>query len=246
MMSKKRSPHGQLTLLFGVIALGSASNTARADFGMGYGFGWGGMGLRTVPSPGDFLSQHALTRAAAGAQGVPSRTPYANNPNSFINRLRDPGFVSHRDVRRREPPAYQPEPTRSSGNSGRVEARPAADTPAPTPITPLANFFDAALTLRWPSDSPTGGDLQGRRDRSDQATLAVFEETRRQSTASISSAAHARQKLVDYGQPALQKIRAQATPAIADTFHRFLLSLYDSLAHAAEPPDAIPGTAAGP
>ena len=53
-------------------------------------------------------------------------------------------------------------------------------------------------------------------------------------------------ELIDYGQPALQEIRTQATPAIADTFHRFLLSLYDSLAQAVGPPDALSGTAPNP
>jgi hypothetical protein len=95
----------------------------------------------------------------------------------------------------------------------------------------------------WPSESPINGDLKEKRDLSDQASLAVREETRRQMAASISSVTHARQLLLDYGRPALQEIRAQSTPAIADSFHRFLLSLYDSLAQAAWPPDANSGTA---
>jgi len=229
--------------LIGLIALGFGPDTARADWGMGYGWGWGGFGFNNAPSPTNFLNQHALTRAAAGPQGVPSRTPYANNPNSYINRLRDPGFVSHFDARRRQPPSYRPEPTSSLGNSGRAEARPAADTPAPNPITPLTSFFDAAQILVWPNESPTGGDLKEKRVVSDQASLAVLEETKRQSVASISSVTHARQKLLDYGQPALREIRAQTTPAIADTFHRFMLSLYDSLAQASWPPDATAATA---
>ncbi len=56
-------------------------------------------------------------------------------------------------------------------------------------------------------------------------------------TASVSSAAFARQKLLDYGRPALQEIRSSSTPAISDAFHMFLLSLYDSLAQSAAPPE---------
>jgi len=201
------------------------------------------MGLRTVPSPTDFLNQHALTRAAAGAQEPRSHSPYRNNPNAYFNRIRDNGFVSHYDARRRQPPSYRPEPTSSLANSGRVAAQPAAEAAAPNPIAPLASFFDAAQNLVWPNESPTGGDLKEKRVVSDQAALAVLEETRRQSVASISSVTHARQKLIDYGQPALREIRAQTTPVIADTFHRFMLALYDSLAQASWPPDAIPGTA---
>ncbi len=46
----------------------------------------------------------------------------------------------------------------------------------------------------------------------------------------------ARSKLVDYGRPALEYIRDNSTPRIADTFHLFLLSLYDSLGQAATVP----------
>ena len=48
----------------------------------------------------------------------------------------------------------------------------------------------------------------------------------------------ARSKLVEYGRPALQYIRENSTPRVADTFHLFLLSLYDSLAQAATIPRA--------
>ena len=48
----------------------------------------------------------------------------------------------------------------------------------------------------------------------------------------------ARQKLLDYGQPALSDIRSHSTPRVAEAFHLFLLTLYDSLAQAAELPAA--------
>jgi hypothetical protein len=46
--------------------------------------------------------------------------------------------------------------------------------------------------------------------------------------------ASAREALIAYGQPALQYLRETSTARVADTFHLFLLSLYDSLAQAAE------------
>jgi hypothetical protein len=45
--------------------------------------------------------------------------------------------------------------------------------------------------------------------------------------------AESRQRLIDYGQPALRYVREHETARIADGFHGFLLSLYDSLAQAA-------------
>jgi hypothetical protein len=213
---------------------------------MGYGWGWGGLGFYQAPSPTNYLNQHALTRAAAGPAARPSHSPYANNPNAYINRVRDNGFVSHYDVRRRRPPAYQPEQTASRGNTGRVELQPAATAAAPNPVPPLGSFFDASHKLVWPSESPINADLKEKRDLSDQASLAVLKEKRQQSAASISSVTHARQQLLYYGRPALQEIRTQSTPAIADSFHRFLLALYDSLAQAASPPEADSGTAPNP
>ena len=56
--------------------------------------------------------------------------------------------------------------------------------------------------------------------------------------ATLASVTDARSKLIAYGQPALKLVRDHSSPMIADTFHAFLLSLYDSLAAAATPPPA--------
>ena len=58
----------------------------------------------------------------------------------------------------------------------------------------------------------------------------------------------ARQKLLDYGRPALQYVRTHETARVADSFHGFLLMLYDSLAQAANPPaaTAAAGTSGSP
>ncbi len=164
---------------------------------------------------------------------MPTRTPYANNPNSYINNLRDNGFVSHYDTRRRRGSSVSPQPVAAPAQPQTQRETAVADN-----VLPLASFFDASLTLVWPNEAPAGGELKEKRDASDEASRAVLEEIKRQALASVSSAAHARKKLLGYGQPALQEIRANATPAIADAFHLFLLSLYDSLAQAAAPPQA--------
>jgi len=179
-------------------------------------------------------------------QAPRSHNPLQNNPNSYLNRVRDNGFVSHVDPRRRLPPSYGSGSASPRGNSGQREARPAAAAAAPTPTVPLGSFFDASRKLVWPTESPIGGDLKEKRDVSDQASLAVLQETLRQTTASVSSVTYARQKLIDYGQPALQEIRLQATPVIADSFHNFMLSLYNALYQAAGPADASAGTAPSP
>jgi hypothetical protein len=63
----------------------------------------------------------------------------------------------------------------------------------------------------------------------------VLSETKQNGVAALASVTDARQKLLEYGRPALAHVRAHETPRIADTFHMFLLSLYESLAQAATP-----------
>jgi hypothetical protein len=232
--------HAILAFVVGMTALGPASGTARAQYGMGWG--WGGFGgFNYVPSPTDFLNQHALVNAARGQQRPASHSVYAGNPNSYINRVRDNGFVPRYDVQRRRAPSQRSQPNRSLGNIGvdQAAAQPPPSTTAPKPVLPLASFFDVNQTLVWPSESPVEGELRSKRDNSDQASLAVLEETKKRGAASIGSVTDARQKLLDYGRPALQQIRIDQTPRIADTFHLFMLSLYESLAQATSPPDSI-------
>jgi hypothetical protein len=212
-----------------VLALGA--NPARAYFDL---LGWG-LGFNQVSPTTDFLNQRALIQGSVGMQQRPSHNPMAGNPNAYFNQIRDNGFVPRFDVRRRRAPSYRPAPTASPGQAEQVQPQPAPAATAPRPVSPLVSFFDASLRLVWPSDAPIGGDLREKRDVSDQASRAVLEETRRQSVASISSVTEARQKLLNYGQPALREIRAMATPRVAEGFHSFLLSLYDSLADAASP-----------
>lgn len=79
------------------------------------------------------------------------------------------------------------------------------------------------------------GDLKGKRAIFDQASEVVLSESKKNGVASLASVTEARQKLLDYGRPALAYTRAHDTARISDTFHMFLLSLYDSLAQAVNP-----------
>ncbi len=83
---------------------------------------------------------------------------------------------------------------------------------------------------------PTAGDLKQKREAVEKACHEVLEEGKQNGVASIASVTEARQKLLDYGRPGLQSVKAHETPRVADSFHGFLLMLYDSLAQAANPP----------
>jgi hypothetical protein len=222
----KRGHHRRaISFLAGGTLLLAGSSTAHAIFDMGMGWGWG---FGNVPSPSQYLNDHALVRAARPREGVPPRSPYANNPNAYINRIRDPGFTSHMDVRRRSAPSYRPQRSASLANQG-------AAPPAAQAFAPLDSFFDEARKLLWPSDAPNAGELKEKRNISDTASLAVLDETKLRGTASITLVTNARQRLIDYGKPALREIRTNSTAPVADAFHSFLWSLYGSLEQAAGP-----------
>jgi hypothetical protein len=88
------------------------------------------------------------------------------------------------------------------------------------------------MKLVWPANSPVDGDLGQKRDLSDEASLNVLQESKQAQFASLSTVTDARQKLLDYGRPALKELRTTSTAPVAEAFHQFLLSLYESLAQA--------------
>jgi len=208
--------------------------------------GYGGFGIIPVPQPGTFINSLALV-AAGRPSTAPNGHPYANDANSYINHVRDNGFVERFNVDRREAPSYAygngyaPSVARSSSVASN---RAVATAPQPKPVLPLASFYNAENVLAWPTDAPSDGDLVKKRSNFDDASRLVLGETRKNGVASLASVTDARQKLVEYGQPALQYVRGHETPRLADTFHLFLLSLYESLGQAASPAAApsIPAT----
>jgi hypothetical protein len=218
-------------------ALFLGSTPARAQWGFGGGFGWGGFGFKQAPDPTNYINQNALVAAGRGYQG-PTRTPYAGNSNAYFNHVRDNGFVERYNPDRREPSYYRYVPTSASA----VPPNLAAAAPA-KPSLPLASFYDAQGQLAWPADSPTSGELKEKRATFDQASHVVLDESKKSAVASMAAVTDARQKLIDYGRPALQYVRGHETARLADTFHLFLLSLYESLAQAANPTQAASAAA---
>jgi hypothetical protein len=222
-----------LVLLVATAGFGLGSTPARAQYGMGMGMAlFGGFG---VPSPSQFINDHALIRAGAGRR-EPSRSVYSNNSNSYLNRIRDNGFSSHSSTRSLRSPGYDVDrrPARSLSQTANVAPQPAPEAD-PRPVHPINSFFNAARQLIWPSEAPATDELKPKRDISDLACLVVLELVEKHKSAPITTVTEARQKLLDYGQPALQVARSVSTPTIAESFHMFLLSLYDSLAAAANP-----------
>ena len=230
------------TALAAVVVSGFGAGRAEAQFGFGLGGGigyWGG--FTTVPQPGTFLNQVALSQMSHvhGPPGSNPQTsglnPYAGNPNAYYNHVRDNGFVDQYSPYRRVPSyARTPSPTQSP------RMTPTAMTIARArPFVPLTSFFNAQDQLVWPADAPTADDLIAKRAMVDQAARGILDEVKKNGVAAVASVTEARQKLLDYGRPALHSVRTHETPRVADSFHGFLLELYDSLAQAAQLPTAV-------
>jgi hypothetical protein len=234
MVGRKRRRSCALVVLFTMAAIEIGTSQAFAQFGFGFEV------FRPVPSPTQFITDHALVRAGA-AQNLPSRNVYANNSNSYINRIRDNGLSSHYGVESRRSPGFEVDRRREQQARQARANVPARAPVAPVevdarPVHPIASFFNAARVLVWPSESPVTDELKPKREVSDQACLVVMDLVEKHRSAPITTVTGARQRLLDYGQPALRLLRTVSTPRVAESFHMFLLSLYDSLASSANSP----------
>ncbi len=206
-----------------------------------WAIGFGFELFRQVPSPQQFINDHALVRAGAG-QKLPSRNVYANNSNSYINRIRDNGLTSHYGIESRGSPGYniarrRTPSVRQANNTTPPAVAVAAPEADPRPVYPMSSFFNAARVLVWPAESPVTDELKPKREISDQSCLVVLELVEKHRSAPITTVTEARQRLLEYGQPALRLVRSVSTPRVAEGFHMFLLSLYDSLAATVNPAD---------
>jgi hypothetical protein len=239
--------HGELAMLdmrrFGTLALVLAAGflpwlagtSARAQWGGGFGgYGWG-LGYQT-PASVSYLNQRSL---AAGNAAYASRPQAVHEPTrpprdvEFFNRYDAATLQSMEDGVARHHEVYRAMTTPPTATTA------ATAPPVPVrPVLPLASFFNKARKLIWPADAPTEGDLSSKRSISDTATIGVLNEVTGQGYAQLSSAIEARNKLLDYGRPALKYMRDRATPRVADTFHLFLLALYDSIGQSTERPKA--------
>jgi hypothetical protein len=216
----------------------AAGRPATAQWGMGgWGWGWGMRG-------GGFLSNAATLRNVNSRSSQAARYAYGQRGglgpqtvagNSYVNHTRDASFGERFSVSSRR--TLGSEAARLPASA--VAEAAGADERAPARrVRPLEEYFTASGTLAWPSGAPEDGPLGSQRAAADSAVTAVYREVKASGRAPVAIVSDARAALVTYGQSALDELRAQATPAVVDGFHRFLLGLYDSLGQAAVGPSA--------
>jgi hypothetical protein len=227
-----RTRHWAAPLALAVIGLaagGFEATTARAQFGMGYGM-WG-FGVQSPAVVGAIDRRAEISAAnAVTNRGRPHVAP-ARPP-------RDVNFFQRYDLTSRMP------------MEDRLVRRPrlAPITPIPSPATPttspaapvavaatLDSFFNRYDDVVWPADAPATEELLPKRRISDNASREALKEFRDQGLASVASSTEGRNALLAYGRPALQNLRTN-NPAVAESFHGFLLGLYDALGRAATEP----------
>jgi hypothetical protein len=224
----------RLGITLTILWVGAGARSASAQWGWGGGWGWGGFGGGQIGNMA--IMNNINDRSAAAAnyaystrQSLPgSGNVYRNNPNAYINNVRDTSFFQRYDVATR----------RTMENS--VSRRPvtstasASATPSRT-VLPLASFFSAAGKLIWPSESPTTGQLGDKKQAANTASEAVYRDVGSRGFAPVALVSDARTRLVEYGRPALSYMREHTTPAVVDSFHKFLLGIYDAIGSASTP-----------
>jgi hypothetical protein len=180
--------------------------------------------------------------AAAGhaysiRQSLPgSGNVYRGNSNAYINNVRDTSFFQRFDASTRR--TMESEVSRRQGAPLTALATTSSTSASTAParaVLPLASFFSAAGKLVWPSEAPTNGELGNKKDQANTASESVYQEVGSRGFATVASVSDARTRLVDYGRPALTYLREHTTPAVVDTFHKFLLGIYDAIGAASTP-----------
>ncbi len=224
--------------LFAALIVSASAGPASAQFGWGF----------SLYNPNDGSQTQAGIDQRAQLRG---QAAYANRPRAGAEpafQQRDDSFYQKYDLSTREAMmdrvARNPGLQRSAAYAGGSIGRPAAPAPpsvapAPAPTGPpiaqvvrLGNFFDKERKLVWPSESPTNGDFGPKRQAAELAAQTVLNEYQSRGIASLETAASARRQLLEYGRPALAYLGDHATPAITDSFHAYLLTLYTDLGDA--------------
>jgi hypothetical protein len=225
---------GLWTTLTLLLVLGG--RPARGQFGLIVG--WPGQNQQ---SSENFLNDRALQNAASARtaqQGGGNGGIHLNSGTMYWDHLRDPAFQERYGSADRAPLSR-----RTTSPLNRVATAPASrPAQAPAQTAPayqsimLDAFFDSLGRFRWPADADATGDLAPKRERAEAEVVAALREWQASRVTRLQTAATARQALLEYGQPSLQRLRETTSPQVAETFHVFLLALYKGLEQATIPP----------
>jgi hypothetical protein len=229
-------PLRRAALFAGVTAFLATTSATRVEAQVGIGFANPGVpflyfNTRSVPSPTDYLYDHANARialAASAAQQEAAASRIAetrSRQNSYFNRIRDFSGDSTYQVNSRQSVSR-----RTSARKPRETPAAAAPASPPERVTlSLDAYFLANGALDWPHDAPDSAELRPAREEAERAVRVVLDEVRAAGKAKAQSVGAAKHKLVSYGQRALAEVRSARAEALGHVFHYYLLFLHDSL-----------------
>jgi len=195
----------------------AAPSAARAQF-----FGpFFGPAFAPYQSPTEMVqNRRPITQNVGG----PDLRPTTDNSNMYWNRLREPVHVSYTTT---------PRSNLRTGNRGIDSATTArvkggTTTAKVKPRDHFRGFFNTDGILVWPADAPLEGELSGKRATVDTAMQQLKNDLTGTAPPPVSSIVNARNELLAYGRPALAYLR-ENRPNRADSFHAWMLDLYNTL-----------------
>ncbi|MGE3820797.1 MAG: hypothetical protein AB7I30_15395 [Isosphaeraceae bacterium] len=235
----RRELRRRVGLAAGIVALAAfpPAENARAQFGVGFG---GGFGVFTpnfnyVPSSTNFLydrSNASIGAATATRNNVGhAARDLRASPNAYFNRVREFSGSSTYDLGTHQSLSSRAAltPYAPIRPPSRTPDQPASATPPAREVARLDSFFTAAGRLDWPRDAPNHAEVASERAEADDALATVFAQIKAQGKAKSGAVGLAKAKLIVYGQKALGQIRAERAAPVADVFHYYLLFLNQSL-----------------
>jgi hypothetical protein len=214
-------------LLFTVFLL-IFQHSAQAQFGP---FGFGGPFFGPANAP--YVSPTMLVqdrRPMTQNVGGPVTTAPAN-PNAYWNYTRDSSqsfaFTPRNDIRRGVRGIDSASTRRVSTPNSRNEKS------GVKPADHFLGFFGQNGQLVWPADAPLEGELSGKRAAVDSAMAELRTQAQSKTNFKVSSIVQSRNTLLDYGRPSLAILR-ENQPSRADSFHAWMLDLYNTLGQMSE------------
>ncbi|MFM1802786.1 MAG: hypothetical protein RJA81_2138 [Planctomycetota bacterium] len=158
-------------------------------------------------------------------------TSAPSNPNAYWNHLREPvpnyTMTPRTDIRRGIPGIDTVSTRSRRTSSGTSENKPRDNAQH------FLGFFNEKGVLVWPNDAPLEGELSGKRAKVDLAMTDLRSDLVQNRKATVAKIVTSRNDLLDYGRPALAFLRDNR-PTQADSFHAWLLELYNTIGKMAE------------
>lgn len=155
-------------------------------------------------------------------------TSAPDNPNAYWNHLRDPGYNANLTPRTDLRRGVSGIDVATSSNGRSTSPKSEKTKAGNTTQSHFLGFFGPNKQLVWPIDSPLAGDLSGKRATVDASMAVLRAEVLSKKPVTVATVVTSRNDLLDYGRPALATLR-ENQPTHADSFHAWLLDLYNTV-----------------